>query len=303
MTYNFFTVDRLQPSRMYDALASCLRVEPSAVDVADVDGDQDARNWDAVVLCDYSYVPGDVSLALDIFAQEAVPNQPGEADLARDFAAAAQTVVLYPAAEQIPSAYWLVTPAGLVTRARLMASDDERPAYSIDAVEDAVPQLPHVRVMQLPEIVRERHVATPTTADFSLAVDALRQTQDGPADPGIIDEPGTPLYHSRIYLAEWERMVRVMESDWRPAGRYPTELYCEALRARDYLAQLPAKLSKPAATLLHKAVEQLDEEFRKHTDLDDAWVIEAGISGNLANMEEYGWWWRRKPLILPWGRK
>jgi hypothetical protein len=303
MTYNFFTVDRLQLSRMYDALASCLRVDPSAVDVAEVDSDQDARNWDAVVLCDYSYVPGDVSLALDIFAQETVPNQPSEADLARDFAAATQTVVLYPASEQIPSAYWLVTPAGSVTRARLMASDDERPAYSIDAVEDTVPQLPHVRVVQLPEIVRERHVATPTTTDFSLAVDALRQTQVDPADPVLTDEPGSPLYHSRIYLAEWERMVRVMESGWRPTGRYPAELYCEALRARDHLAQLPSKLSKSVAALLHNAVDKLDEEFRKHTDLDDSWVNEAGISRTFANTDEYGWWWCRKPLVVPWGRK
>jgi hypothetical protein len=288
---------------MYDALASCLRVDPGVVDVADVDGDQDARNWDAVVLCDYSYVPGDVSLALDIFAQEAVPNQPKEADLARDFAAAAQTVVLYPASEQIPSAYWLVTPAGSVTRARLMASDDERPAYCIDAVEDTVPQLPHVRVMQLPEIVRERHVATPTARNFSLAVEALRHAQEGSADPALIDDPGSALYHSRMYLAEWERMVRVMESEWRPTGRYPAELYCEALRARDHLEQLPAELSKSVADLLQDAVSKLDEEFRKHTEPDDSWVTETGISGTVASTDEYGWWWRCKPLVMPWRRK
>jgi hypothetical protein len=41
MTYNLFTVDRLQPSGVTDVLASCLSVEPNAVDVADIDGEQE----------------------------------------------------------------------------------------------------------------------------------------------------------------------------------------------------------------------------------------------------------------------
>ncbi len=45
MTYNFFTDDRLQPSRIIDVLASCLSVDPNAVDVADIDGEQENRNW------------------------------------------------------------------------------------------------------------------------------------------------------------------------------------------------------------------------------------------------------------------
>ncbi|MBG0854220.1 hypothetical protein I2W78_20875 [Streptomyces spinoverrucosus] len=300
MTYNFFTVDRLQPPLLSNALASCINVEPSTVDVADVDGDQDDRNWDAHVLCDYTHVFGNVSLTLDIFVQDAVPNQPNEADAAKKFAAAAQTVVLYPAAEQIPSAYWLVTPTGLLTRARLVATDDERPTYSIDAVEAAIPQLPGVRVMQLPEIVRERRVPTPVTADFTRAVDALRRSQHGSVNAALIDEPGTPLNHSRNYLAEWERMVRIMASNWQPTGRYPIELYCDALRARDFLAHLSAKLPQPVDDLLQKAVDQLDARFRSHTQLDDTWAIEAGTSDSSATMENPGWWWHRKPLILPW---
>ncbi|MEU9763062.1 hypothetical protein [Streptomyces sp. NPDC047985] len=233
MTYNLFTTDRLQPSRISDALASCLRVEPNSVDVADVDADQDNRNWDALALCDYSPVLGDVALTLDIFVQDAVSQQPTEPEFASRFAVAAQTMVLYPAEEQLPSAYWLVTATGLVTRARLLASDDERPEYSIDAVEAAIPQLHGVRVMQLPEIVREQHVPTPTTSEFIHATELLRVAHESPADPVLVDESGAHLYHSRAYLAEWERMVRHMESGWRPTGNYPVALYCEALLARD----------------------------------------------------------------------
>ncbi|MGW2085591.1 hypothetical protein [Streptomyces sp. NPDC001880] len=166
MTYNLFTIDRLQPARVSDALASCLRIEPNSVDVADIDADQDNRDWDALALCDYSDVLGDVSLILDIFVQDAVSQQLTEPEFASRFAVAAQTVVLYPAEERPPSAYWLVTPTGLVTRARLLASDDERPEYSINAVEAAVPQLPGIRVMQLAEIVRERCVPTPTASKY-----------------------------------------------------------------------------------------------------------------------------------------
>ncbi|MFF3782702.1 hypothetical protein [Streptomyces sp. NPDC001933] len=302
MTYNLFTTDHLQPSRVSDALASCLHIEPNSVDVAQVDADQDNRHWDALALCDYSDTFGDVSLTLDIFVQDSVSEQPTESEFASRFAVAAQTVVLYPAEEQLPSAYWLVTPTGLVTRARLLASDDERPEYSIDAVEAAVPQLPGIRVMQLPEIVREQHVPTPTTSEFIHAAEFLGKAQEIPSTPALIDEPESHLYHSRAYLAEWERMVRRMESDWQPTGNYPVVLYWEALLARDRVEQLPEALPRPVADLLRKSVGQLDEAFKKCTAPDDTWAAGAGVPGSLADLSERGWWWRRKPLILPWDK-
>jgi hypothetical protein len=299
MTYNLFTTDRLQPLRVSDALASCLRVEPNSVDVADADADQENRNWDALALCDYSHALGDVSLNLDIFVQDAVSPQPTEPEFASRFAAAAQTVVLYPAEERLPSAYWLVTPTGLVTRARLLASDDERPEYSIDAVEATIPQLPGIRVMQLPEIVREQHVPTPTTSAFIHAAELLGKAQESLADPVLADEPKPHLYYSQDYLAEWERMVRRMESGWHPTGNYPVELYCEALLARDRIEQLPEELSRPVADLLRKSVGQLDEAFKKYTTPDDTWATEAGAPGSPADLSERGWWWHRRPLTLP----
>lgn len=302
MTYNLFTTDRLQPPRISDALASCLNIELDSVDVADIDADQENRNWDALALCDYSHVFGDVSLTLDIFAQNAVSQQPTEPEFASRFAVAAQTVVLYPAEEQVPSAYWLVTPTGSVTRARLLASDDERPKYSIDAVETAVPQLPGVRVMQLPEIVREQHVPVPATSEFIHATEILRKSPEGLADPALADEPGSHLYHSRAYLAEWERMVRRMESGWHPTGKYPVELYCEALLARDRIEQLSEQLPRPVADLLRKSAGQLDETFKKCSTPDDAWAAEAGVSGSLTDLSERGWWWHRKPLTHPWDK-
>jgi hypothetical protein len=276
-------------------------VEPSSVDVADIDGEQENRNWGALVFCDCSSVRGDVSLGLDIFVQDTVASQPTEADLASSFAGAAGIVVLYPAEERIPSAYWLVTPAGLVTRARLLSSDDENPVYSIDAVEAAVPELPDVRVMQLPEIVREQHVPTPETRNFVRALASLQGAPDAPTALWFADEAGSPLRRARECLAAWERMVRRMEDNWGTAGKYPVELYSEALRARDQLARLANDLPKAAADLLGKSVDRLDEEFRERSTPDDTWAVESDTLAASRDVQESAWWWRRKPLAVPWG--
>ncbi|MFI7005893.1 hypothetical protein [Streptomyces sp. NPDC050145] len=156
MTYNLITVDPLGNEDVAKALARCFGVPVRDVDVADEQTDQTLRSWDAAVLCDRAEVRGDVTTSLDVHVQDRVPSPPDEAGLARAFARAARTVVLCPAIEELPSAYWLMTDQGTVTRARLLLSDDEEPVYTVDAVEAAVPRLPHVPVRQLPEIVREQ---------------------------------------------------------------------------------------------------------------------------------------------------
>ncbi|WP_214351305.1 hypothetical protein [Streptomyces sp. CJ_13] len=127
MTYNLLTVDPVSPETMALALAGCLGIAVDDVDVADSDGDPDLRNWDAPVSCEYRAVQGDVAWSLDVYAQGHVADQPPESDLAAGFAKAAMTTVLFPAEEALPSAYWVVTPEGLLTRARLELSDDEPP--------------------------------------------------------------------------------------------------------------------------------------------------------------------------------
>ncbi|UOB10528.1 hypothetical protein MQE23_16265 [Streptomyces sp. HP-A2021] len=115
----------VSPRSLAEALAGAVRTEGADVDVADRDGDQSRRDWTAPVLCGYLRLRGDLSF------------------------------VLYPAEEDLPSAYWLATSSGESVRARLYASDDEPPVYTIDAVESAVAQLPHIRVSDLPEIARK----------------------------------------------------------------------------------------------------------------------------------------------------
>ncbi|MFJ6012900.1 hypothetical protein [Streptomyces sp. NPDC092952] len=249
MTYNLLTVDSLPASLITLALSSCLRVESHSVDVANVDGDQESRNWDALALCDYALTLGDVSLSLDVFVQDSAPHRPTEPEFASSFAAAAQTLVLYPTEENIPSAYWLVTPTGSTTRARLLQSDDDQPRHSLDAVEATVPQLPDVRVMQLPEIAREQPVSTPVTSEFIQKMSRLRDSKEEAREFELSDGPGSPSYNARTLLAEWERMVGRMESGWHPTGKNPIDLYSEALLSRDLIETISGQLSESVADL------------------------------------------------------
>jgi hypothetical protein len=158
MIYNLLLVGPpVSSTALAEALAEAVRTEGADVDVADRDGDQSRRDWTAPVLCGYIGLRGDLPLELDIYAEDALVNEaPAEPELARRLAMALGVPVLYPAEEDLPSAYWLATSSGESVRARLYASDDEPPVYTIDAVESALAQLPHIRVSDLPEIARRR---------------------------------------------------------------------------------------------------------------------------------------------------
>ncbi|MFI8831477.1 hypothetical protein ACIGPN_10655 [Streptomyces afghaniensis] len=147
----------VSPTSLAEALAEAVRTESADVDVADRDGDQSRRDWTAPVLCGYITLRGDLSLELDVYVEDALVNEaPAEPELARRLAMALGVPVLHPAEEDLPSAYWLASPSGESVRARLYASDDEPPMYTIDALESVVAQLPRIRVSELPEIARRK---------------------------------------------------------------------------------------------------------------------------------------------------
>ncbi|MCK8434420.1 hypothetical protein G3I77_15740 [Streptomyces sp. D2-8] len=132
----------IPPASLADALAEAVRTEGVDVDVADRDDDQGRRDWSAPVLRGYIRLRGDDTL---------VNEDPKEPELARRLATALGVPVLYPAEKDLPpSAYWLATSTGQSVRARLYSTDDEPPVHTIDAVDSAVSQLPHVRVSDLP---------------------------------------------------------------------------------------------------------------------------------------------------------
>jgi hypothetical protein len=300
MTYNFLTVGPITPEAITAALAKHLGVAVSEVDVADADGDPDERNWDALVSCEYSAVRGDVNWSLDIYAQDAVAHQPTERRLASAFASATQTAVLFPAEETFPSAYWLATPEGVVSRARLLASDDEQPVYTVDAVEAPVPQLPNAELTKIPEVVREVRIATPTADAFADALASLRQLPSGSLDPALSEESGSPAWYACTQLGSWEMLIRQMAAQWAPSDWYPQDLYRDRLTSRDGLAELRDQLPKNAADLLQDSLEQLDRLFIELTGEDAEHLLARELAVPGQDPGVHGWWWYRRPDPLPW---
>ncbi|MET9700922.1 hypothetical protein ABZY31_28970 [Streptomyces sp. NPDC006529] len=284
------------------ALAGCLGIATVDVEVAGPDGDPDLRNWDAPVACEHRSVQGDVALSLDIYVQGEAADRPSETDLAARFAKAATTTVLYPAEEAPPSAYWAVTPDGLLTRARLELSDDEPPLYTVSAVEAPVPQLPRAAVTRFAEIVREQRPDTPVAEAFATSVEGMRQAASGLARLAFEDEIGSPIWSARDNLIVWERLIRQMESGWAPLDWYPADLYRERLEARDELAGIGARLPRDVADLLAKALEQLDGRFTAATAEDPSGSLHRELTGGSVEGLAVGWWWRRRPDPTPWAQ-
>ncbi|MCM9080060.1 hypothetical protein OG304_19040 [Streptomyces sp. NBC_00160] len=300
MTYNLLTVDAVSPEAMARALAGCLGIAVGDVEVADSEGDPDLRNWDAPVSCEYRAVRGDVAWSLDIHAQEHVAGQPPESDLAAGFAKAAVTTVLFPAEEAPPSAYWAVTPEGLLTRARLEPSDGEPSRYEVTAVEAPVPQLPRATVTRFAEIVREQRPDTPVARAFAVSVEKVRQAAPGLARPSLDDGTAGPVRTAKGNLVAWERGITQMESGWAPSGWYPACLYRERLECRDELAGIGARLPRDVAELLDEALEQLDGRFAAATEEDPSGSLRRELTGGSAERTPVGWWWRRRPNPRPW---
>ncbi|MEU6894973.1 hypothetical protein ABZ934_24895 [Streptomyces sp. NPDC046557] len=300
MTYNLLTLDAISPEAMAAALAGCLGIAAGDVEVADPDGDPDLRNWDAPVSCEHRAVNGDVAWSLDIYAQEEVADQPLERDLAAKFAKAATTTVLFPASEAPPSAYWAVTPEGLLTRARLELSDDEPPLYTVTAVEAPVPQLPKATVTRFAEIVREQRPDTPVADAFAASVEKVRQAASALARLSLDDGTGSPIWSAKGNLVVWERVIRQLESEWAPSGWYPADLYRERLEARDELAGIGARLPRDVTELLNKALEQLDRRFAAATIEDPSGSLRRELTGSSAEQAPASWWWHRRPDPAPW---
>lgn len=291
MTYNFLTVEPLSVDVAAAVLAQCLNVRVQEIDVADEDTDQELRNWDALVFCDKVTVLGDVSASLDIYVQESVQPQPSERDLASVFARAADTVVLFPAEEAPPSAYWLAGEDGLVTRARLYGSDDG-PRYTIDRVEDPVGRLPHVTVARIPEVVRELKIATPLADAFAAYLRRMH-----PDEAGTL---GSPAWTASDRLGAWEKLVRQMEAAWAPSGWYPSDLYGERLEVRDELEQVRTRLPQDLTVLLRDSLAPLDALFAELTVDDTGGLLRKELLPAEGAASSHGWWWDRRPEPLPW---
>ncbi|MEU8525034.1 MULTISPECIES: hypothetical protein [Streptomyces] len=289
MQYDFWTVRGPVPEEMARALADVVGVPVADVDVADLDGDLEGRRWDAPVLCGYEVRRGDVALYWDVWISGAVPNPPDPATAALRLAAVIGGTVLHSADDMPnPSAYMACLADGRVVRARV--DDPEEPdfLFTVDAVEDPVPDLPGARVHLLPEVYWSEPIDLPVTTAFAAET-----------DPDAIAPAQSRANRARETLIGWERLVRRMAGDWGPTGRYPEESYLEDLRTRDSLARrladAPPALEEPFA----RAADALDEVFRAHSS-DDGGEFLGRVTKSGTAVRDRGWWWQRRPRRVPW---
>jgi len=300
MTYNIFLIDGCDPGVMAEALAEIFQVPVKEVDVADADGDQEDRYWDALVSCEYSHVHGNVSISLDIYAQDSVKQQPAEAQFSAALARRIGTPVLYPPQESPLSAHSLVTPEGVVTRARLDETEDEEPSFTVVAVETFIENLPDVPVTHLPEVVREQKIATPLSDSFTEAFKALADSGGGPECPAITAEVAEMARVARSYLGAWEKLARRTEGNWEPSGWFPLEFYRETLGYRDdiegYLRQLPESV----AVLYKRCLDKVDSLYKELTVEDKEHVVVDDRDESTAGLVQKAWWWYRRPEPMPW---
>jgi hypothetical protein len=275
---NLFTVAELDPESLRRALADMLALPDGAVDVADADGDQEDRHWDAPVLCTFRLLPpGDLAMELDITVEDATAGTLTEERLALGLAGRVKSSVLYPSELDLPSAYWVAVQDGRSVRCRLEAVDtDEDTAYRVEVVEEEVPDLPRARVEVLPEILDRQPISTPVSDAF------LATLPTGTA----ASVEGRVHYALRV----WERLTRRLQSDWAPSGRYREDLFRRDLEARDALELLISEVDEAYADALRDTVTRLDRTFSDYTD----------TKPTRDNGKAARWWWNRLPLRMPW---
>ncbi|WP_244204265.1 hypothetical protein [Streptomyces africanus] len=275
---NLFTVAEPAPERLRGALADMLALPDRDVDVANADGDQEGRRWDAPVLCTFRLLPpGDLAMELDITVEDTTAGTLTEERLAHGLAARLRSFVLHPSELDLPSAYWVAVPDGRSVRCRLEAvNTGEDTAYRVDAVEEEIPDLPRAQVEILPEILDRQPISTP-------ASDAVLATL--PTGPAASVEGR--VHHA---LRVWERLTRRLQSDWSPSGRYREDLFHRDLEARDALELLIPEVDEAHADALRNALSRLDQTFSDHTD----------PKPTRDNGKAASWWWNRVPLRTPW---
>ncbi|MDP9792167.1 hypothetical protein J2S43_000679 [Catenuloplanes nepalensis] len=286
MTYNLLIVGEPDHAALATALAELLGVPPTGVDIADEDAEE--RDWAAPVLVTTSPRTGDAREALDIYLAESFA-APSERETAVGLARALRTPVLYPAEEDLPSAFWVATPTGSRIRARLDAEDGgETPAVRVGAVEYPVVALPGAQVRPLPDVIRTHVMPSPIA-------DRIGERLGADSDDR--------MWHAVNRLAAWEALVARIEFGWPPDGWYPADYYRGDLETRDRLAVSVAEAPPGPRAVLAGALSGIDDAFRRLTHDDGGAALAAESGGAAVDAPPDHWWWRHVPRPLPWDRQ
>lgn len=142
---------------------------------------------------------------------------------------------------------------------------------------------------------------TPTEREVVAELDAQRlELERSGLSPEVAAQVTTPIYGVLACLRMWDHLVRDMESAWADCDYYMVYEYLNILDVRssinEYLDKMPVRLQHK----LRRLVTDLDNRFREVTEYDGGAELRT-YSKRLKDGTELGWWWFRKPNVLPPG--
>jgi hypothetical protein len=133
-------------------------------------------------------------------------------------------------------------------------------------------------------------------ADADAEVLAAQRAQVAPEIAAKIIEP---TYSLRNRLRYWEQLVRLIEQDWAPRGRYVVDEYVNNLDSRDSLDRVLARLPVGVGTALRPLLDDLDSRFASATVDDGGEELRPWVA-RLRQGEPMSGRWYRRPRVIPW---
>jgi hypothetical protein len=281
MMYALLTIGDMFTEDLPPILAEAFKVAIHETDVSD-HSTLDDRNWDALITCDCEALDGDLTWLLEIYATAEVKEKPTMQGLALHLAKRFNKPFFFAWKETVPWVRRVAFPDGRLTLARVSELDDTGSGLSVEVAEEEIPGMPHVRVDHLPEVVRAYDVGTPLS------------------DSVLPRESRGERRKVRGLLVSWERLCVRMESNWPPEGWYSASMYREDLEHRDKLELAMISLEKDEHHAVQQILAELDQRYLERTIDDGGVALASAISEDPSRLTSRPWYWRRRPLLLPW---
>ena len=131
------------------------------------------------------------------------------------------------------------------------------------------------------------------------ADDEVLAAQRARVSPDVAAKISEATYSLRNRLRYWEELVRNLESDWAPDGRYIVDEYVNNLDSRDGVDRVLSELPPGVAEALRPLLDELDGRFRQSTVHDGGNELRPWVA-RLREGSLLGDRWYRRPRVIPW---
>lgn len=127
----------------------------------------------------------------------------------------------------------------------------------------------------------------------------LLAAQRAAVAPEVAPKISEPTYSLRNRFRYWEELIRNLEADWGPTGRYFIDEYINNLDSRDSIDRALAALPPVVTDALEQLLSDLDLRFNVVTIHDDGVELRPWVARLRRGPDLSGRWYRR-PRVIPW---